>query len=183
MWLGFWVQNIKVEATQERTYLSSSSSFCPLLRHLGRFVYLPLNLEPEERTPAVIGIRDPTGFQYSLFLGWSMLSILSYSVLFLLLLFPLLFILSFLLFFMVASLFLIFMSVLFYFLFWFPIVVLFLVTALLLLRLLMFLSIFLSPPLILLISDMLLWSVWLSAESYDVACSDAIKNCLEKKAK
>lgn len=183
MWLGFWVQNIKVEATQERTYPSSSSSFCPLLRHLGRFVYLPLNLEPGERTPAVIGIRDPTGFQYSLFLGWSMLSILSYSVLFLLLLFPLLFILSFLLFFMVASLFLIFMSVLFYFLFWFPIVVLFLVTALLLLRLLMFLSIFLSPPLILLISDMLLWSVWPSAESYDVACSDAIKNCLEKKAK
>lgn len=132
--------------------------FPPLLRQQDKlFVHLHLNLEPEERTPGVIGIRDLTGFQNSLLLGWSMLSIISYSVLFLLLLFPLLFILSFLLFFLFVSMLVIFTSALLYFLFWFPIAVLFLVTSLLLLRLLMFLSILLSPPLILLISDTFLW--------------------------
>lgn len=135
--------------------------FPPLLRQRDKlFVHLYLNLESEERTACVIGIRYLIAFQNSLLLCWSMLSILSYSALFLLLLFPLLFILSSLLFFLFVSLLVIFMSVLLYFLFWFPIAVLFLVTSLLLLRLLMFLSILLSPPLILLISDTLLWQHW-----------------------
>lgn len=99
-----------------------------------------------------------------------MLSFFFYSVLFL----PLLFILTFLLLFLLLNLLLIFVCILFYFLFWFPIIILFLVTALLLLKLLNFLSMLLSPPVILLINDLPLWSGWLSAESCDATCWDVL---------
>lgn len=88
-----------------------------------------------------------------------MLSLFSYSALFLLLLFPLLFILAFLLF-LLLSLLLTFVSILLCFLLCVPIVILFLAIALLLLRFLMFLS----PPLII-IGDLGLWPAWLRADS------------------
>lgn len=133
---------------------SSSSSSCPLLScTTAQIIYIP-NLDTEERTFGVLEITAQTVFHNHLFLVSYMLSLSSYSVLFLLLVFPLLFILAFLLLLLLLSLFLAFVCTLSCFLLCLPIVILFLATALLLLRFLMFLSILLSPPLILLIGDL-----------------------------
>lgn len=150
--LCFWAHKIKVETTHEKNLLQLL--FLPSSPGTTAQIIYILNLDIEERTFGVLEIKAQIVFHNHLFLVLSMLSLLSYSVLFLLLLFPLLFILAFLLLFLLLSLLLTFVCILFCFLLCLPIVILFLATALLLLRFLMFLSILLSPPLILLISDL-----------------------------
>lgn len=170
---GGWTLLLGIEY-KSRDYAWEKSTPAPRLLALlscttAQIIYIP-NFDTEERTFGVLEITQIV-FHNHLFLVSSMLSLPSYSLLFLLL-FPLLFILAFLLLLLSLSLLLAFVCTLSCFLLCLPIVMLFLATALLLLRFLMFLSIFLSPPLILLIGDLGLWPAWLRADSrcYVLGC-------------
>lgn len=100
--LCFWVHKIKVETTHEKNllqllFLPSSPG------RTAQIIYI-LNLDIEERTFGVLEIKTQIVFHNHLFLVLTMLSLFSYSVFFLLLLFPLLIILAFLLLFLLLSL-------------------------------------------------------------------------------
>lgn len=100
--LCFWVHKIKVETTHEKNLLQLL--FLPSSPGTTAQIIYILNLDIEERTFGVLEIKTQIVFHNNLFLVLTMLSLFSYSVFFLLLLFPLLIILAFLLLFLLLSL-------------------------------------------------------------------------------
>lgn len=147
--LCFWVHKIKVETTHEKNLLQLL--FLPSSPGTTAQIIYILNLDIEERTFGVLEIKTQTVFHNHLFLVLTMLSLFSYSFSYYSSSHSSLSLLSYCCSCCsVCS----FVCILFCFLLCLPIVILFLATALLLLRFPMFLSILLSPPLILLISDL-----------------------------